>query len=61
MATYDIELAVEHIQGEKNIIADLLSRLYSRKITNVQLLSYLQNNYHWEKISIDDLKVDFNI
>ena len=60
-ATYDIELAVEHIPGEKNIIADLLSRLYSKKVTDVQLLSYLQNNYNWEKIGIDDLKINFNI
>ena len=60
-ASYDIDLVVEHIQGNKNVTADLLSRLYSNKATNVQLLSYLQSNFTWDKVSIEDLKVDFNI
>ena len=60
-ATHDIELIVEHIQGKKNVVADLLSRLYSSEITDIQLLSYLKNNYIWDKVSIDDLKVDFTI
>ena len=60
-AAHDIELSVEHIQGEKNVTADLLSRLYSNRVANVHLLSHLKDNFIWDKVSIDDLKVDFNI
>ena len=60
-ATYDIDLIVEHIQGTHNIIADCLSRLYSHKITNLILLENLQNNFIWEKVQIEDLKLDLSI
>ena len=60
-ATYDIDLIVEHIQGTHNIIADCLSRLYSHKITNLILLENLQNNFIWEKVHIEDLKLDLSI
>ena len=60
-ASYDSGLEVEHIQGSKNIIADLLSRLYSDKPTDVQLFTHLNQEYIWDKIRIQDLKIDFNI
>ena len=59
--SYDIELVIEHIQGTKNIIADLLSTVYSHKTTDFHLLTYVQQNLIGTKLSIGDLKVDFNI
>ena len=60
-ATYDIDLIVEHIQDTHNIIADCLSRLYSDKTTNLNLLENLQNNFVWERVYIEDLKLDLSI
>ena len=37
-ATHDIDLHIEHIQGRSNKIADLLSRLYSPKPVDTELL-----------------------
>ena len=61
IATYDIDLIVEHIQGSHNIIADCLSRLYSDKTTNLTLLENLQNNFIWEKVYTEDLMLDLSI
>ena len=60
-ATYDIDLVIEHIQGTQNIIADCLSRLYSHKPTNLNLLQNLKNNFMWEKVHTEDLNLDLSI
>ena len=60
-ATYDIELILKHIQRVKNIIDDIMTRLYSKKVTDIQLLTYLQSNFIREKVSIEDLELDFCI
>ena len=44
-ASYDIDLLITHIPGSKNVIADTLSRLYSDKPVNHDLLIDLEQNY----------------
>ena len=56
-ATYDIELVIEHIQGKKNVVADLLSRLYSRETTDIQLLSYLKITISAIRLALMTLKL----
>ena len=60
-ATYDINLMVQHIRGTHNVIADCLSRLYSDKPTDLHLINMLQENYVWDKVLTEDLKLDFSI
>ena len=50
LATYDIDLQVQHIAGSKNDVADLLSRIHSDKPINNSLFQHLQNNYQWRRI-----------
>ena len=47
-ASLDIEISVSHVPGIHNVIADTLSRVYSDKQVNLDLLSILQDNYIWE-------------
>ena len=49
-AYLDIELNISHVPGVHNVIADTLSRIYSDKPVNPDLLSILQDNYIWEHI-----------
>ena len=49
-ATFDIQLHIYHVAGTHNIIADTLSRVYSDKPVNLELLKVLQNNYVWHNI-----------
>ena len=44
----DIELLVRHIPGVNNTIADTLSRIYSPKSVNNEVLQDLLENYQWE-------------
>ena len=57
-AIYDIKISIKHIAGSKNIISDLLSRIYSDKIDST-LLNQLQMNYHWDRVLLEffDFKV----
>ena len=45
MASLDITLNISHVPGIHNVIADTLSRIYSDKLVNPDLLGILQNNY----------------
>ena len=44
----DIELVVRHIPGINNTIADTLSRIYSPKSVDNEVLQDLLDNYQWE-------------
>ena len=60
-ATYDIALQIEHIMGKKNIYADALSRIYSDKPINPQLVQYLRNNFCWRQIPEQFLNLDLHV
>ena len=49
-ASLDIELNISHVPGIHNVIADTLSRVYSDKQVNLDLLSILQDNDIRERI-----------
>ena len=49
-ATHDITLTIDHIRGKSNNTADLLSRIYSDKPVDQNLLRYLENTHTWRKI-----------
>ena len=49
-SSYDIDLNVNHILGVNNVIADTLSRIYSDRPVNYDILLDLQQNYKWEKV-----------
>ena len=49
-AIHDIDLEIKHIQGTKNLLADALSRIYSDKGINHNLLYKLQNSYIWQNV-----------
>ena len=44
-AIFDIEIQIDHVKGVNNITADLLSRLYSDRTFDLQLLQNLRENY----------------
>ena len=58
-ASNDIEIIIEHIEGKKNVIADLLSRLHSPAGVNNTLLTLLKQKYIWDKVDIT--KFDLNL
>ena len=58
-ASNDIEIVIEHIEGKKNVIADLLSRLHSPIGVNNTILTSLKQNYIWEKVDVS--KYDLNL
>ena len=49
-ASLDIQLNINHVPSVHNVIADTLSRIYSDRPVNLDLLSILQDNYIWEHI-----------
>ena len=49
-ATHDIELEVKHIQGNKNVLADALSRIYSDKGISQDLFQRLKESYTWQDV-----------
>ena len=51
-ASNDIEIVIEHIEGKKNVIADLLSRLHSPIGVNNTILTSLKHNYIWENVDV---------
>ena len=44
-ASKDIEIVIEHIEGKKNVLADLLSRLYSNEGVNKAITFLLKQEY----------------
>ena len=58
-ACYDISLHISHIKGKNNYKADALSRLYSNKPVNQEILHDLKNNYMWD--TIQPLYFDLNL
>ena len=58
-AHYDISLQVQHIRGKNNIKADVLSRLYSNKPINQEILQDLKVNYSWD--SVEPSYFDLNL
>ena len=46
----DTALLIRHIPGINNTIADILSRIYSPKPVNNQVLQDLLDNYQWEMV-----------
>ena len=54
-ATYDLTVTIDHIRGKANNIADLLSRIYSGKPVDQNLLKNLQDSHIWRKIPIQFL------
>ena len=61
MATYDIDLQIEHIVGKKNIYAYALSQFYSSKHINSDLLQYFRDNFHWNEIPDLFLSLDLHV
>ena len=48
--TFDIQLHILHIAGTNNVIAETLSRVYSEKPVNLEILKVLQDSYVWHNI-----------
>ena len=59
-AQFDIELEVRHVEGKKNVIADALSRLYSDKPVNYEILQCL-THFIWEEVPLQAFDLDFSI
>ena len=57
-AHYDITIQIQHISGKENVEADLLSRIYSDKQVDTQLLHNLQQNYIWDTVPIQYFSLD---
>ena len=57
-AHYDIKIQIEHIQGNKNLETDLLSRMYSGKQVDMQLLNNLKKNYIWDAVPLHYFSID---
>ena len=60
-AIHDIKISIRHIAGSKNIISDLLSRIYSDKKVNNVLLNQLQKNYQWDRVPFEFFNLDFKV
>ena len=55
---YDIKIQIEHIQSNKNCEADLLSRMYSDKQVDMELLNHLNQNYIWNEVPLQYFSLD---
>ena len=60
-ASHDIDLHIDHIQGRANIVADLLSRLYSPNPVDNKLLQELLKSHIWHNIPIQFFNLNFSI
>ena len=46
-STMDTHLAVQHIPGKANVVADLLSRWHIRSMNRAKLHYHILNHYGW--------------
>ena len=60
-ASHDIDLAISHIPGSKNTIADTLSRLYSDKPVNSNIWTDLIQNYTWDRVPASYFDLDTHL
>ena len=60
-ASYNIDLVITHIPRAKNVIADTLSRLYSDKSVNNNILTDLKENYIWDRVPADYFDLDTHL
>ena len=60
-ASHDIDLAITHTPGAKNVIVDTLSKLYSDKSVNHDILTDLQQNYTWDRIPANYFDLDTHL
>ena len=61
IASYDITLKVDHIRGSVNNVADMLSRLYSDKITDFDLYKNIKDTCIWHKIPLQYFNLNYEI
>ena len=61
LAVLDIDLRIQHISGKKNIIADLLSRLFSNKPIDLSLFHQLQEYFIWDRVPYTCFKLDLDL
>ena len=59
-ARYNIKVCVQHIQGSKNIYADILSRWFHFQSIDNENVAHLKK-CEWFKVDIDALQPDFSI
>ena len=57
-STLDIELRVVHIKGSHNVVADVLSRMYSNHVVQQDCLRFLQRNAVWCKVLVSHFVLD---
>ena len=60
-ASHDVDLHIDHIQGRANVVADLLSRIYSPKAVDSKLFEHICSAYTWRKIPIQFFDLNSNI
>ena len=50
-ASYDIDFNIAHIPEWPNTVADTLSRIYSERLVNRDILADLERNYIWDRVA----------
>ena len=60
-ACHDINLEVRHVLGRDNAMADTLSRIYSDKPVNQQLLQHLRDNFIWDEVPYKTFDLDLSL
>ena len=61
IASHDITLKINHIRGSANNVADMLSRLYSDKITDFDLYKNIKDTCIWHKIPLQYFNLNYEI
>ena len=61
LATHDIALNIEHIKGSHNVVADMLSSIYSDKSVNQGLFKHVRDTCTWHRIPIQFFNLNYNI
>ena len=58
-ALHDVEIEFKHIPGKENIVADVLSRIYSGSSVDEGVLRHLRENHIWDNIPVHTLTLTF--